>query len=85
MIQDANGYRLALVSNNSGAPGDIKMSNNTTGLNFTKAVTGKNAALTGGRRAAQQRQQHREQRNQWSNAKSGIGFPKYAGYDQRKS
>jgi flagellar hook-associated protein 2 len=32
VIQDANGYRLALVSNSSGAPGDIKMSNNTTGL-----------------------------------------------------
>jgi hypothetical protein len=32
VIQDANGYRLALVSNSSGAPGDIKMSNNTTAL-----------------------------------------------------
>ena len=46
VIQDANGYRLALVSNSSGAPGDITVLNNTTGLSFTKAVTGANAALT---------------------------------------
>jgi flagellar hook-associated protein 2 len=46
VIQDANGYRLALVSNSSGAPGDLKVSNNTgTGLTFTKAVTGTNASL----------------------------------------
>ncbi len=46
VIQDANGYRLALVSNSSGAPGDITVSSNTgTGLNFTKAVTGTNASL----------------------------------------
>ncbi len=46
VIQDANGYRLALVSNSSGAPGDITVSSNTgTGLNFTKAVTGSNASL----------------------------------------
>jgi len=46
VIQDANGYRLALVSNSSGAPGDITVSGNTgTGLNFTKAVTGSNASL----------------------------------------
>jgi flagellar hook-associated protein 2 len=46
VIQDATGYRLALVSDNSGAPGDIKISGDTgTGLDFTKAVTGTNASL----------------------------------------
>jgi flagellar hook-associated protein 2 len=45
VIQDSNGNRLALVSNNSGAPGDITVSGNTTGLTFTKAVTGTNASL----------------------------------------
>jgi flagellar hook-associated protein 2 len=46
VIQDATGYRLALVSSTTGAPGDIKISGNTTGLSFTKAVTGTNANLT---------------------------------------
>ena len=45
MIQDSNGYRLALVSTASGAPGDVAVSGNTTGLSFTKAVTGTNASL----------------------------------------
>lgn len=45
VIQDSNGYRLALVSTASGAPGDVTVSGNTTGLSFTKAVTGTNAAL----------------------------------------
>ncbi len=46
VIQDATGYRLALVSNSSGAPGDVTVSSNTgTGLSFTKAVTGSNASL----------------------------------------
>ena len=45
VIQDSNGYRLALVSTASGAPGDIAVSGNTTGLSFTKAVTGTNASL----------------------------------------
>jgi flagellar hook-associated protein 2 len=45
VIQDSNGYRLALVSTASGAPGDITVSGNTTGLSFTKAVTGTNASL----------------------------------------
>jgi flagellar hook-associated protein 2 len=46
VIQDATGYRLALVSDTSGAPGDIAVSSNTgTGLSFTKAVTGSNASL----------------------------------------
>ena len=45
VIQDSNGYRLALVSTASGAPGDITVSGNTSGLSFTKAVTGTNASL----------------------------------------
>lgn len=45
VINDANGARLALVSETTGAPGDITVSGNTTGLNFTKAVTGTNASL----------------------------------------
>ncbi|HXA82038.1 MAG TPA: flagellar filament capping protein FliD [Methylomirabilota bacterium] len=45
VIQDSNGYRLALVSTASGAPGDITVSGNTTGLSFTKAITGTNASL----------------------------------------
>ncbi len=31
VIQDSNGYRLALVSTASGAPGDVTVSGNTTG------------------------------------------------------
>jgi flagellar hook-associated protein 2 len=46
VIDDASGARLALVSNTSGAPGDLTVSNNTTGLTFNKAVTGTNASLT---------------------------------------
>jgi len=45
VIQDSNGYRLALVSAASGAPGDITVSGNTTSLIFNKAVTGSNASL----------------------------------------
>jgi flagellar hook-associated protein 2 len=45
VINDANGSRLALVSETTGAPGDITVSANTSGLNFTKAVTGSNASL----------------------------------------
>jgi flagellar hook-associated protein 2 len=45
VIQDANGSRLALVSSASGLPGDLTVSANSTGLTFTKAVTGANAAL----------------------------------------
>jgi len=45
VIQDSNGDRLALVSTASGAPGDITVSGNTTGLSFTKAITGTNASL----------------------------------------
>ncbi len=46
VVNDASGARLALSSSTSGAPGDITVSNNTTGLNFNKAVTGLNASLT---------------------------------------
>jgi len=46
VIDDANGSRLALVSNTSGAAGNITISNNTTNLNFNLAVTGANASLT---------------------------------------
>jgi hypothetical protein len=45
VIQDANGYRLALVSATTGTPGDLTVSGNTTSLSFTKAVTGTNASL----------------------------------------
>jgi len=45
VINDANGSRLALVSETTGAPGDLAVSGNTTGLTFTKAVTGANASL----------------------------------------
>ena len=45
VIQDANGYRLALVSSSSGAPGQISISGNTTSLNFNTGVTGANASL----------------------------------------
>jgi len=46
VIQDANGARLGLVSQSSGASGDLTVSGNTTNLNFNKAVTGANASLT---------------------------------------
>ena len=45
-MNDANGARLAIVSNASGVPGDITIGSNTTGLTFNKAVDGLNASLT---------------------------------------
>ena len=45
VISDANGARLALVSETSGAPGDLTVAGNSSGLTFTKAVTGSNASL----------------------------------------
>jgi flagellar hook-associated protein 2 len=45
VINDANGARLALVSNTSGAPGNITISNDSTGLGFHQAVIGSNASL----------------------------------------
>lgn len=46
VINDASGARLALVSNSTGAPGDLTISGNTTGLTFSKTVTGSNSSLT---------------------------------------
>jgi flagellar hook-associated protein 2 len=46
VVTDANGARLAMVSNTSGAPGNITVSSNTTGLSFTQAVAGANANFT---------------------------------------
>jgi flagellar hook-associated protein 2 len=46
VVSDANGSRLAIVSNNSGAANDFTISNDTTGLGFTKAVNGTNASAT---------------------------------------
>jgi len=46
VINDANGARLALVSKTAGAPGDIAITSNTSGLVFHKAVNGVNASLT---------------------------------------
>lgn len=46
VINDASGSRLALVSNQTGTPGNLTVSNNTTALNFTQAVAGTNASLT---------------------------------------
>jgi flagellar hook-associated protein 2 len=48
VIQDSSGARLTIVSNSSGAPGDFTVTDtgNSTGLNFTKPVTGTNASLT---------------------------------------
>jgi len=46
VITDANGARLALVSNTTGAPGDLTVTGNIPGLGFHKSVTGQNASLT---------------------------------------
>lgn len=46
VINDANGARLALVSNTTGASGNIAVSSNTTGLTFNQAAAGANASLT---------------------------------------
>lgn len=46
VVTDANGARLSLVSATSGAAGDVTVSNDTSGLGFTKSVTGTNASLT---------------------------------------
>jgi flagellar hook-associated protein 2 len=47
VITDANGSRLSLVSNTTGAAGDLTISNDTTGLGFTQAAnSGQNAQLT---------------------------------------
>jgi flagellar hook-associated protein 2 len=46
VITDANGSRLALVSNTSGVPGNISITGNTTGLTFSQTATGTNASFT---------------------------------------
>ncbi len=46
VINDANGARLAIVSNTSGAASDLTISSVTDGLSFTKGTTGLNASLT---------------------------------------
>lgn len=47
VVNDANGSRLTLVSKTSGAPGAVTVSAGSyTGLSFTQAVAGANAALT---------------------------------------
>jgi flagellar hook-associated protein 2 len=46
VITDANGARLALVSNTTGASGNITVAANTTGLTFNQAAVGANASLT---------------------------------------
>lgn len=47
VIQDSSGARLTVVSNTSGAPGDFTITDtgNSTGLSFTKPVSGVNASL----------------------------------------
>jgi flagellar hook-associated protein 2 len=46
VITDANGARLSLVAQSSGSASDLTVSNDSTSLGFTKAVTGANASLT---------------------------------------
>jgi flagellar hook-associated protein 2 len=46
VITDANGARLAIVSNTSGSSGNISITSNTTGLTFNQAATGANASFT---------------------------------------
>jgi flagellar hook-associated protein 2 len=46
VIRDASGSRLALVSQTAGAPGDLTVSDDTSGLGFHKSVTGVNASFT---------------------------------------
>jgi flagellar hook-associated protein 2 len=45
VVNDATGARLAIVSNTTGAAGNITIANNTTGLTFNQAGTGANASL----------------------------------------
>jgi flagellar hook-associated protein 2 len=46
VVSDANGSRLAIYSQSSGAPGALAITNNTTILNFEAPVGGTNASLT---------------------------------------
>ena len=46
VVTDAGGTRLTLVSNSSGAAGNITITGNTTGLNFKVGSQGQDASLT---------------------------------------
>lgn len=46
VITDADGARLALVSNQSGSAGDISITSDTSGLTFTQGTAGQDAQLT---------------------------------------
>jgi flagellar hook-associated protein 2 len=46
VINDATGARLSIVSNTSGAPGDLTITPSAGVLSFTKPVTGANASIT---------------------------------------
>ncbi len=46
VVNGASSATLSIVSNTSGQPGDLTISNNTTGLTFTKQVTGTNGSVT---------------------------------------
>ena len=46
VVTDADGARLALSSQSSGAPGALAITNNSTGLHFNTPVGGTNASLT---------------------------------------
>jgi flagellar hook-associated protein 2 len=46
VVTDANGARLAIVSNSSGAANNFSVAAGTGGLGFTQAVDGVNASLT---------------------------------------
>ncbi len=46
IINDANGARLAIVSDTIGAPGDLTVTPSAGEIGFTKAVSGVNASLT---------------------------------------
>lgn len=45
VITDANGARLGIVSNTSGAPGNLSITGNTTNLTFNQTVTGANSSI----------------------------------------
>ncbi len=45
VVTDANGARLALVSNGTGLPNNITISNNTTDLNFNPTASAANASI----------------------------------------
>lgn len=45
VVTDANGARLGIVSNTSGAPGNLSITGNTTSLAFNQTVTGANSSI----------------------------------------